>query len=67
MANIRVQEAAEYLGVSKSFLDKARCYRTNGPEFMRFGKAVVYSTDELDRWARTCAVANDNKPTGQAA
>ncbi|MCK1332468.1 MULTISPECIES: helix-turn-helix domain-containing protein [unclassified Bradyrhizobium] len=60
MANIRVREAAEYLGVSKSFLDKARCYGTNGPAFMRFGKAVVYSTDELDRWAATCTVANDN-------
>ncbi|SCB36068.1 Helix-turn-helix domain-containing protein [Bradyrhizobium yuanmingense] len=67
MANIRVREAAEYLGVSKSFLDKARCYGTNGPAFMRFGKAVVYSTEELDRWARTCTVANDNKQSGAEA
>ncbi|MGR4930258.1 helix-turn-helix transcriptional regulator [Bradyrhizobium sp. CAR08] len=67
MANIRVQEAAEYLGLSKSFLDKARCYGTNGPAFMRFGKAVVYSTDELDRWARTCTVANDNSKSGTQA
>jgi hypothetical protein len=62
MANVRVAEAAEYLGVSKSFLDKARCYGTNGPAFMRFGKSIVYSTDELDRWMQSCTVANDNRP-----
>jgi predicted DNA-binding transcriptional regulator AlpA len=68
MANIRVKEAAEYLGVSKSFLDKARCYGTNGPAFMRFGKAVVYSTEALDEWARSCTVANDNsKESGAQA
>jgi predicted DNA-binding transcriptional regulator AlpA len=59
MANIRVREAAEYLGVSKSFLDKARCYG-GGPQFMRFGKAIVYSTESLDEWARSCTAANDN-------
>lgn len=67
MANIRTQEAAEYLGVSKSFLDKARCYGTNGPAFMRFGKAIVYSTSELDRWMRVCTVANDNAKAEVAA
>ncbi|MET4037261.1 putative DNA-binding transcriptional regulator AlpA [Bradyrhizobium sp. JR7.2] len=67
MANIRVREAAEYLGVSKSFLDKARCYGTNGPAFMRFGKAVVYSTEALDEWARSCTVANDNSKSGTQA
>jgi len=62
MANIRVQAAADYIGVSKSFLDKARCYGTNGPAFMRFGKSIVYSTDELDRWMQSCTVANSNIP-----
>lgn len=59
MANVRVQQAAEHLGVSKSFLDKARIYG-GGPRFMRFGRAVVYSTEDLDEWARGCTVANDN-------
>jgi predicted DNA-binding transcriptional regulator AlpA len=68
VANIRVREAAEYLGLSKSFLDKARIYG-GGPVFMKFGKAVAYSTDELDRWAVSCTVAaNDNKkPATKAA
>lgn len=63
MANVRVVEAAQYLGVSKSFLDKARIYG-GGPSHMRFGRAVVYSTEDLDEWARSCTVgvANDNKP-----
>jgi len=61
MANIRVQQAAEHLGVSKSFLDKARIYG-GGPPFMRFGRAIVYSTEALDEWARSLTVANDNTP-----
>jgi predicted DNA-binding transcriptional regulator AlpA len=60
VANIRVQQAADHLGVSKSFLDKARIYG-GGPRFMRFGRAIVYSTEALDEWARSCTVAaNDN-------
>ncbi|WP_426615726.1 helix-turn-helix transcriptional regulator [Bradyrhizobium sp. McL0616] len=66
MANIRVKEAAEYLGLSKSFLDKARIYG-GGPTFMRFGTAVVYSTDDLDAWAASRKVANDNTPKQVAA
>jgi hypothetical protein len=63
--NVRVQQAAEHLGVSKSFLDKARIYG-GGPLFMRFGRAIVYSTTDLDDWARGCTVApaNDNRPAG---
>jgi hypothetical protein len=64
MANIRTPQAAEYLGVSKSFLDKARIYG-GGPRFMRFGRAIVYSTDDLAEWARSCTVANDNAPAGK--
>jgi hypothetical protein len=59
VANVRTLQAAEHLGVSKSFLDKARIYG-GGPPFMRFGRAVVYSTDALDDWARSLTVANDN-------
>ena len=64
MANVRTPEAAQYLGVSKSFLDKARIYG-GGPPFMRFGRAVVYSTEALDDWAQNCTVANDNTPASR--
>lgn len=60
MTNVRVKEAADYLGVSKSFFDKARIYG-GGPTFMRFGRAVVYSTEALDEWATGCTIANDNE------
>ncbi len=61
--NVRVQQAADYLGVSKSFLDKARIYG-GGPQYMRFGRSIVYSTADLDEWARSCTVANDNVAAG---
>lgn len=63
--NVRVKQAAEYLGVSKSFLDKARCYSTNGPAFMRLGRTIVYDTAELDRWMQSCVVANSNIPANR--
>jgi excisionase family DNA binding protein len=66
VANVRVKEAAQYLGLSKSFLDKARIYG-GGPAFMKFGTAVVYSTDALDAWMQACTVANDNAKPAVAA
>ena len=49
MSNIRVRAAAEYVGLSKSSLDKFRCYGT-GPAYSKVGRAVVYSTADLDAW-----------------
>lgn len=66
MANIRVKSAAEYVGLSKSTLDKLRCYG-GGPKYFKVGRAVVYSTDTLDDWvaskerAGTWGAANQNK------
>lgn len=65
MKNIRVKEAANYLGLSKSTLDKLRCFG-GGPRCFKLGRAVVYSTTDLDAWrdARACAdtwsAANEN-------
>ncbi|MFC6486942.1 helix-turn-helix transcriptional regulator [Nitratireductor sp. GCM10026969] len=70
--NIRVKEAATYLGLSKSTLDKLRCFG-GGPRYFKLGRAVVYSTDDLDAWMsdRICtdtwATANDNQQTKRAA
>ena len=49
-AYMTVVEAAEYLRVSKSFLDKARV-AGNGPPFVRFGNRVLYRRDDVDAWA----------------
>lgn len=60
MANLRVKQAAEYCGLSKSYLDKARCYG-GGPAYMKLGASVIYSTADLDAWlAASREVANDD-------
>lgn len=61
--NLRVKTAAEYLGLSKSFLDKARCYG-GGPVFAKLGTTVIYNTNDLDVWVaarRVESPVNDNR------
>ncbi|CAN7701148.1 helix-turn-helix transcriptional regulator [Mesorhizobium sp. LjNodule214] len=68
MANLRVHDAAKYLGLSKSFLDKARCYG-GGPAFIKLGASVIYRTDDLDAWvaANLRVPSNDNSRAARAA
>jgi excisionase family DNA binding protein len=47
---LRTPDAAEYLSVSKSFLEKCRVYG-GGPRFVKLGSAVVYRKSDLDAWA----------------
>lgn len=47
---LTVTDAARYLGLSKSYLDKARVER-RGPTPTYFGTAVRYAVDDLDIWA----------------
>ena len=51
MASLRMRQpaAAEYCGVSQSFLAKGRCHGY-GPKFLKLGKAVVYDLRDLDAW-----------------
>ena len=44
------QEAAADLRVSKSYLDKLRVYG-GGPQFLRFGRKVLYRKSDLNFWA----------------
>jgi len=44
-----VEEAAQYLRVSPSFLNHSRI-RGNGPTFYKIGRRVVYETADLDLW-----------------
>ncbi|NGN44342.1 helix-turn-helix domain-containing protein [Mesorhizobium sp. CGMCC 1.15528] len=67
MANLRVRQAAEYVGLSKSFLDKTRCYG-GGPVHIKLGATVIYSTDDLDAWlAANRQSDNDNRIAAKAA
>ena len=74
--HIKVKAAAEYTGLSKSTLDKLRCFG-GGPAYFKLGRAVVYRTEDIDAWleerrrASTWGEpANDNaeaEQTGRAA
>jgi hypothetical protein len=49
-ANLLTEEAASnFLGVSRSFLAKARC-RGDGPEYYTLGSAIRYSTKTLEAY-----------------
>jgi excisionase family DNA binding protein len=49
---INVKEAADYLGVSKSYLDKLRL-SGGGPVFHKLGSRVFYRKDDLTAWVRS--------------
>jgi predicted DNA-binding transcriptional regulator AlpA len=45
------EDAAQFLGVSKSFLAKRRCYGDDGPPYVKYGgKRVVYLRADLEQW-----------------
>lgn len=49
------QEAAQYIGMSRSFLRQDRMngfrkQRTPGPNFVKIGKSVRYLKEDLDAW-----------------
>ncbi|RUW69278.1 MULTISPECIES: helix-turn-helix domain-containing protein [unclassified Mesorhizobium] len=67
MANVRVRQAAEYVGLSKSNLDKMRCWGT-GPAYVKLGNSVIYRTEDLDAWlVANRRAANDNGGAARAA
>lgn len=43
------REAAAYLRVSESFLNKTRHFGT-GPRFYRIGRTIRYAVEDLDDW-----------------
>jgi len=47
---MRTPDAARYLGLSARTLEKHRCFGT-GPVYRKLGGRIVYSIDELERWA----------------
>lgn len=48
-------EAAEYIGMSRSFLRQDRMNgfrvtRTPGPQYLKIGRAIRYLKNDLDSW-----------------
>lgn len=55
------KEAAAYIGMSVSFLQKDRTEgrligRTPGPRWLKIGKRVLYLKDDLDLWLEILCV-----------
>lgn len=46
--------AADYVGLSKRYLEALRL-SGGGPEYVSFGKAVRYTLESLDAWAKSRA------------
>lgn len=53
-AAMSAREAADYMGMSKSALDKSRItgelFGMTPPEFIRYGRAVRYPVESLNIW-----------------
>jgi predicted DNA-binding transcriptional regulator AlpA len=49
MARLTVIQAASYIPLSKSNLDKLRV-AGGGPRYIKIGKRVLYDQTDLDRW-----------------
>ena len=49
---LNTSEAADVIGLSTSFLEKARINQTRfpGPKFIKLGKRVLYLRSELDKY-----------------
>lgn len=46
---MRVRDAARFLSLSASYLNKLRC-SGGGPAFCKVGRRVLYHPDDLERW-----------------
>lgn len=54
---LRTKGAAEYLGLSVSYLEKLRV-TGGGPRFAAMGRAISYAVADLDAWAAARTVGN---------
>jgi predicted DNA-binding transcriptional regulator AlpA len=58
---IPVAEAAAFLGVSKSWLDKHRVHG-GGPAYLKIGRRVVYDLNDLEEFAAGRRFRNTSDP-----
>jgi predicted DNA-binding transcriptional regulator AlpA len=57
---LRTPEAADYLGLSVSTLEKMRT-TGGGPAFAAMGRAISYAVADLDAWAAARIVRNTSE------
>lgn len=49
---MKLRDAAAYLGLSTSFLNKRRVYG-GGPKYVKLGGRVAYRKEDLDEWVNS--------------
>ena len=52
-AVMKTAEAAVYVGLAKSTLEKKRLYSDDGPRFVADARSVRYRISDLDEWLAT--------------
>lgn len=57
---VRTLSAAQFIGVSKSLLEKLRT-TGGGPRFALLGSAVVYSVPDLEKWVASRTIASTSE------
>jgi predicted DNA-binding transcriptional regulator AlpA len=55
-----VRDAAAYIGSTKSYMDKLRCYG-GGPRYYKIGAKIVYDEADLDAWLAERARSNTSQ------
>jgi predicted DNA-binding transcriptional regulator AlpA len=58
---IRTPEAANYVGLSKSQLEKLRL-RGTGPAYSKLGKIALYAVADLDDWVASSRRMSTSEP-----
>lgn len=61
IAKLPVCEAAAFLGVSRSWLNKRRVDGF-GPPYLKLGRRVLYDLDDLNRWVSRNRRQNTSQP-----
>lgn len=59
------EEAARYMGISRSYLYKLTC-RREVPHYKPAGKVIYFKRAELEQWLQNNRVATVNEARGQA-
>ena len=60
MTILDTDQAAQYLGLAKSTVEKMRVYG-GGPRFLKLNRSVRYRSEDLDDWIRSRIVSNTSE------
>ena len=61
--HLRTPQAAEYLGLSSSVMEKMRI-RGDGPAYAKLGRLVVYAVSDLEVWVNAHKRTSTLGPSG---